>query len=78
MLREAFHSDASPDDFANRIGPLIGVRRAVVESLFGPNAPTDAAKRRRDRPPARSLTPLARSNARGRTAEWSPSLILLR
>jgi hypothetical protein len=41
MVRETFHSHALPDDFANRIGPLIGVRRAVIEVLFDPNAPPD-------------------------------------
>ncbi len=41
MVTEVFHSHALPDDFANRIGRLIGVRGAVVEALFDPNAPPD-------------------------------------
>jgi hypothetical protein len=65
MLREAFHSHALPDDFANRIGPLIGVRRAVVEVLFDPNAPPDILRAYRER----RSQPLRHPRA-GRTTPW--------
>jgi RNA polymerase sigma factor (sigma-70 family) len=38
MVTEVFHSHALPDDFANRIGRLIGARGAVVEAVFDPYA----------------------------------------
>jgi F0F1-type ATP synthase beta subunit len=41
MVTEVFHSHPLPDDFANRIGRLIGARGEVVEALFDPNAPPD-------------------------------------
>jgi RNA polymerase sigma factor (sigma-70 family) len=41
MVTETFHSHALPDDFANRIGRLIGARGALMEALFDPNAPPD-------------------------------------
>src|SRR5262245_20533911 len=41
MVTETLHSQALPDDFANRIGRLLDARGGVVEALFDPNAPPD-------------------------------------
>jgi RNA polymerase sigma factor (sigma-70 family) len=41
MVTETLHSQALPDDFANRIGRLIEARGSVVDVLFDPAAPPD-------------------------------------
>ena len=41
MITDTLHSEALPDDFANRIGRLIDTRGDMVEALFDPSALPD-------------------------------------
>jgi RNA polymerase sigma factor (sigma-70 family) len=38
MVENALHSNSLPDDFANRIGRLVGAQDGLVDALFDPTA----------------------------------------